>query len=329
MLSYNSDVNGIVIAALQCDNSHRNKNRSNGEKNTMKMDFHKLTMEDKEWLSQAFREDERKACEFSFANNYLWGEVYQVQVAKCCGCALVRYEEDGEIFYAFPCGNGDKKAALEAMIVHADGEGQKLELTGLLKEETELLHRWFPDHFEVRADRNDFDYIYDTQDLTLLAGKKYHGKRNHIARFKDHDWLYETLSQDNVSECRQMLRQWKVRRADKWDELMQMEYEVVENALNLYEELELTGGLIRQEGEVVAFCMGEPLTSDTYVVHFEKAYPEIQGAYPIINQQFVEHQCQEYAYVNREEDDGEEGLRKAKLSYHPVILLEKYRAYLH
>lgn len=295
----------------------------------MKMDFHELSMEDKEWLKQAFAEDARKACEFSFANNYLWSQVYHVQVAKCCGCALLRYVEDEEIFYVFPCGNGDKKAALEAMIIHADGEGQKLELTGLLQEETELLQQWFPDQFEIRSNRDDYDYIYSTQDLTLLAGKKYHGKRNHIARFKDREWQYEDVTEDNISECRQMLHIWKERRADKWDELMQAEYEVVEDALSCYRELELMGGLIRQEGEVVAFCLGEPLTSDTFVVHFEKAFPEIQGAYPIINQQFVEHACQKYKYVNREEDDGEEGLRKAKLSYHPVILLEKFRAYLH
>lgn len=293
------------------------------------MDFHPLTMADKEWLDAAFGQDQRKACEFTFANNYLWREIYQVQVANCCGCALVRYVESDEIFYAFPCGNGDKKAALEAMILHADSEGQRLELTGLLQPEIQILQTWFPDQFEIKTDRDDYDYIYNTKDLTLLSGKKYHGKRNHIARFKDCDWAYEEISPENDEECRKMLRLWKERRADKWDGLMENEYGVVKEALNCYRELELTGGLVRQNGVVVAFCLGEPLTKDTFVVHFEKAFPEIQGAYPMINQQFVEHTCQEYSYVNREEDDGEEGLRKAKLSYHPVVLLEKFRAYLH
>ena len=83
---------------------------------------------------------------------------------------------------------------------------------------------------------------------------------------------------------------------------------------------------MRQEGRVVAFCLGEPLTEDTFVVHFEKAFADVQGAYPIINQQFAEHECGDYPYINREEDDGEEGLRRAKLSYHPVMMQEKCMA---
>lgn len=295
----------------------------------MKLDFHLLTMEDKEWLGRALAQEQRRACEFTFANNYLWRRIYRVQAADCSGCALIRYEEGDEIFYAFPCGTGDKKAALESLILHADSEGQRLELTGLLEPETQVLQRWFPEQFEIKTNRNDYDYIYHTKDLTLLSGKKYHGKRNHIARFKDSDWSYEAVSQDNVEQCRRMLGLWKERRADKWDVMMEEEYGVVVEALSCYQELGLTGGLLRQNGEVVAFCLGEPLTRDTYVVHFEKAFPEIQGAYPMINQQFVEDVCQDYAYVNREEDDGEEGLRKAKLSYHPAILLEKFRAYLY
>ena len=95
------------------------------------------------------------------------------------------------------------------------------------------------------------------------------------------------------------------------------------NALRLFQELELTGGVLRIEGEVVAFTIGEPICSDTFVVHIEKAFAEIEGAYPMINQQFVEHECREYLYVNREEDTGAEGLRKAKLSYRPVFMVEK------
>ena len=91
----------------------------------------------------------------------------------------------------------------------------------------------------------------------------------------------------------------------------------------MLEELELIGGILRVEGEVVAFTIGEPISDDTFVVHIEKAYAEIQGAYPMINQQFVEHECLKYKYVNREEDTGAEGLRKAKLSYQPVFLVEK------
>ena len=89
--------------------------------------------------------------------------------------------------------------------------------------------------------------------------------------------------------------------------------------------MELAGGILKVDGEIIAFTLGEPVCSDTFVVHIEKAFAEIQGAYPMINQQFVEHECQEYTYVNREEDTGAEGLRKAKLSYRPVFMVEKGR----
>ncbi len=294
----------------------------------MKMDFHEIAWTDKEWLRKAFWEDGRQACEFTFANNYLWREVYQVQVASCCGCAVLRYTTDGVSCYAFPCGHGDKKAALESVILYADERGQKPELTGLTRCEAELLEKWFPHQFEISTNRDDYDYIYTTEALTKLAGKKYHGKRNHIARFKDTDWAYEEITEQNAGECRGMLLEWKGSRADKWSEMMEAEFGVVMEALEYFGRLDLEGGLIRQSGRIVAFCLGEPLNEDTYVVHFEKAFPEIQGAYPIINQQFVEHVCQAYQYVNREEDAGEEGLRKAKLSYRPEILLEKFRAAL-
>ena len=95
------------------------------------------------------------------------------------------------------------------------------------------------------------------------------------------------------------------------------------NALRLREELELTGGVLRVNGEVVAFTLGEPVCEDTFVVHIEKAYAEVPGAYPMINQLFAKQVCDRYRYMNREEDTGAEGLRKAKLSYYPVFMVEK------
>ena len=105
---------------------------------------------------------------------------------------------------------------------------------------------------------------------------------------------------------------------DKIDESRLVVY-----AIRHREQLGFVGGAIRAAGKIIAITLGEPLTKDTFVVHFEKAYADIQGAYPIINREFVKHEMAEYQYVNREEDMGEEGLRKAKLSYRPEILLEK------
>ena len=101
------------------------------------------------------------------------------------------------------------------------------------------------------------------------------------------------------------------------------ELAVTQNSLRLMKELGLRGGLLRVNGEIVAFTIGEPVNEDTFVVHIEKAFPEIQGAYPMINQQFVTNACQEYQYINREEDTGAPGLRKAKQSYRPVFMVDK------
>ncbi|MBD5451986.1 MAG: GNAT family N-acetyltransferase, partial [Lachnospiraceae bacterium] len=180
--------------------------------------------------------------------------------------------------------------------------------------------------FEIDADRGDFDYIYTVEKLATLRGKKLHGKRNHIARFMDdQDWRYEPMSAENIEDCRKMSKEWERMRADKWNDSMEEEINVLDEALNHFDELGFVGGVLYKADEIVAFTIGERLNADTLVVHFEKAYPDLQGAYPMINQQFILHEGEQFTYVNREEDTGDLGLRKAKLSYYPDIILKKYR----
>jgi hypothetical protein len=137
------------------------------------------------------------------------------------------------------------------------------------------------------------------------------------------NWSYERITKENQEDCFQMALKWRTDHECEYDQEKRAEMCVALNSLRLLEELNLVGGLLRIEDQVVAFTIGEPLNPDTFVVHIEKAFPDIQGAYPMINQQFVEHEAQDYKYVNREEDTGSQGLRKAKLSYHPAFLVEK------
>lgn len=291
-----------------------------------KIEYRTIQLSDRELVTKAYAEDPRRTCEHSFANNYLWQSVYPAEIACFDGCVSVRFRDGQELYYDFPAGAGDKKKAMERIISWTDRQ-ETLRFYGLLEDEVELLNEWYPDQFTITADRDMYDYIYETKKLTDLAGKKLHGKRNHIHRFMENpDWHYETLNQENKVACLQMNHLWKRKRADKWDTDMEQEFQVVNRALQNFEQLGLVGGVLYIGNEVVAFTMGESLGGDTFVVHFEKAFPEIQGAYPMINQQFVAHECQEYRYINREDDAGEEGLRKAKLSYVPDILLEKYLA---
>lgn len=303
-----------------------------GSRNRVSMEtrdikFHEITMTDKDWMNDRLAEDNRNACEYTFANNFIWRKVYQVEVAEICGCLVIRFREKGNFCYSYPVGDGDKKAAITLLLNLCKQNEQKLVMSPLLERDREQLLEWFPRQFIIEPDRDSFDYIYAREKLASLAGKKLHGKRNHIARFKDGgDWTYEPMSDENLEECRRMTYTWIKMRSEKWNEEMEQEVMVLHEAFDHMEELGLVGGVLRREGEIVAFSMGERLNDDTLVVHFEKAFPDMQGAYPMINQQFVINACEGYDYVNREEDTGDLGLRKAKLSYYPEILLKKYVA---
>ena len=292
-----------------------------------KIEFHEITLDDKAWMDARFQEDDRNACEYTFANNFVWRKVYHVEVAEKYGCAIIRFEEEGVVMYSYPIGAGDHRKVIDELRTICEEEKRPLIMSPLSEADREQMLTWYSEQFLIQGDRNDYDYIYTREKLATLAGKKMHGKRNHIARFQDEDdWCYEELNDSNIEECRNMTYTWIKMRAEKWNEEMELEMSVLHEAFDHRKELGLVGGIIRKAGQIVAFSIGEPLNSDTYVVHFEKAFPDMQGAYPMINQQFVLHVCEEYTYVNREEDTGDPGLRKAKMSYYPEILLKKYVA---
>ncbi|MBQ4523735.1 MAG: GNAT family N-acetyltransferase [Lachnospiraceae bacterium] len=291
------------------------------------MIFHPISLKDREWMTQKLKEEELGACEYTFSNNFIWSDVYEVEVGQVFDCGIIRYKEQEHFKYSFPFGNGDKKKVIEWLRELCAANKDKLVMYPVLEEERKKLIEWFPGEFDIDSDRGDFDYVYTVEKLTTLRGKKLHGKRNHIARFKDEeDWNYEPLNQENIDGCRRMAKLWMEQREDKWNFEMEQELKVLEKAFSFYDELGLFGGVLRKKGEIVAFTIGEPLNSDTMVVHFEKAFPELQGAYPMINQQFVLHEGQNFVYVNREEDTGDLTLRKAKMSYYPDVLLKKYNA---
>lgn len=295
----------------------------------MEILFRKIELEDKELLESYLKQKPYRSCDLAFANIYLWSRKYHTEFAIVedtlvfCG-----FQENGEPSITFPIGEPEQIPRALDVLMEWFGQQQVQYHMHLVQEsEFELLEKWYPGRFRIVYNRDAADYVYETEKLITLAGKKLHGKRNHINRFKESnpDWVYEPITPENVEDCFQM--------ALKWREDMQCEHDVEKrdemcvtlNALRLMKELQLQGGLLRvkQDGEVIAFTIGEPLNPDTFVVHIEKAFAHIQGAYPMINQQFVEHAAAGYQYVNREEDTGAEGLRKAKLSYRPAFLVEK------
>ncbi len=300
----------------------------------MDLTFHKITLEDKALIDRYLEKKPYRSCEMSFANIFLWCRFYPTTYA-IVEDALVFLGEDEEegISMTFPAGEAaNVRRALSVMLDYFVERGAPFHMHLVQEQEFELLEQWYPGRFVVEYDRDAADYVYETEKLTTLAGKKLHGKRNHINNFKrDYpDWSYERITEANREDCFQMAMKWRTDHVCEHDEENNAENEekrdemcVALNALRLLDELKLVGGLLRVNGEVAAFTIGEPLNPDTFVVHIEKAFAGIQGAYPMINQQFAAHEAQAYKYINREEDTGSEGLRKAKLSYRPVFLVQK------
>ena len=293
------------------------------------MQFKKITLEDKEEIDSIFKEADSRDCDMSFAAAWLWKDHYKVDYTIVEGMLVFRSRMEEDTSFSFPIGAGDKKAAIEALMTYCKEEGISLHFHSLSRENEEYLNQEYPGAFHIEFDRDEFDYVYSTEKLRTLSGKKYHGKRNHINKFtENHEWSYEPITDANRQECMDMLEEWKKQNCTEENLEKHSEICVSENALCHMEELSLKGGAIRAEGTIIAFSIGEQLTEDTFVVHIEKAFGHIQGAYPLINQQFVIHEAGDCMYINREDDCGEEGLRKAKLSYRPVMMVEKGYAYL-
>ena len=258
-------------------------------------------------------------------NVYLWSRHYKVQYA-IIEDTLVFRDSGKNLSFTYPAGEPENvKKALEFLMEYCKEKDVPFILYNVTPHMFAQLDKWYPKKFFIEYKRDLADYVYETEKLASLAGKKLHGKRNHINKFKAlyPDWSYEPLNDDNVEDCFQMALKWRNKNGCEDDPEKNAEMCVTLNSLRLYKELGLKGGVLKADGKIVAFTVGEPVSDDTFVVHIEKAFAEVDGAYPMINQQFVQHECMEYEYVNREEDTGAEGLRKAKLSYRPAFLEEK------
>lgn len=287
--------------------------------------FRRPELEDREKIQRYFDKYPSRNCERTFVNAYLWSRHYGVTFAIVENTLVFKMEHYGCSF-TYPLGEeSDVKRALEILMQYAREKGVEFRLHNVSASQYEKLDGLYPGKYEIEYHRDVADYVYETEKLASLSGKKLSPKRNHINKFKStyENWSYESMSKENLEECFQMALEWRNENGCDEDHDKNSEMCVTLNALRLFEELHLTGGVLKIDGKVIAFTIGEPVCKDTFVVHIEKAFADIQGAYPMINQQFVQHECMEYSYINREDDAGSEGLRKAKLSYRPIFLIEK------
>lgn len=289
--------------------------------------FHPITLSDQEWYREILSDVRITACDHSFSSNFVWKDTYQVEVALLAGCLIIKYAVADDVWFTYPISSSgeNRRRAVTALEDYCRREHLELRFTVITREQKEEIEAQYPNRFVLIAFRDGYDYVYERKRLAELKGKKLSAKRNHIHRFREGaPWAYEELNPANLQECSRLEDGWLEHQADP-DEDMEEERRALRTAIQNYEELGLQGGLIRRNGEVVAFCIGEALNSDTFVVFFEKARADIQGAYQIINQQFALHHP-EYTYINREDDMGDPGIRKSKLSYYPDEMVEKYMA---
>ena len=229
-----------------------------------------------------------------------------------------------------PIGEGDLKPVLEKIIENARELGEPFMMLGVCVGTKDEIERIMPDKFNFVSNRDYADYIYLRSDLATLKGKKYQPKRNHINKFLRNypDYEYKPITPELVSECLALEAEWCKANNCHEQEALAAERQSLTYALNHFEQLGLTGGVLHVSGKIAAFTFGMPINNQTFDVCIEKANTEIEGAYTMINYEFVNHIPEQYIYINREEDLGIEGLRKAKMSYHPEILLEKCMATL-
>ncbi len=291
----------------------------------MTIEFRKPVYEDKNLITGYLKQENTRSCERTFGNIFLWARFYQGEIAVVGDFLVCSNKYGAKRIYQFPYGNGDLRQCLEQLMTYSKEQGQEFSMHCVTPEQFAALEELYPGEFVIDYNRDLADYVYEAEKLRNLSGKKYHGKKNHVNKFKKTypDWSYESISKENVEDCFQMLLQWRNLNGCHELEDKNAESCVSANYLRLFEELDVCGGLLRVDGRVAAFSIGERIGEDTMVVHIEKALTEYEGAYAMINQQFAEHECKDVVYINREDDTGDEGLRKAKLSYRPAFLVEK------
>ena len=292
------------------------------------LNFHKPSIDDYGWIHDILYPANLPGADNTFHNMYFW-ECYYGEVGLAEGFVTQHLTQDGFEIYLYPAGEGDVRPALEAIFADAKERGGKLRLRGVTQDRREELERLYPGKFSFTPYRDSFDYIYTVEELTELHGKKLQAKRNHCNRFEiDHpDFRTEPVTPENLCRCREMVSKWY--EIHEWNEQIEQEKTAIARAFDHFEASHMDGLMLIDAGEVIAFSMGARMNELYYDVCFEKAYSAINGAYAMINREFsrmIAEKYPEVQFLNREDDMGSEGLRRAKESYQPTVLLEKYVA---
>ena len=296
------------------------------------INFRLINPQDKNLYEKFLKEPFLRGCEMSFANLSLWGE-QKIAIKDDC---MFFFSTFSKSFYPFPycltCEEQLKKA-IEEIILDAKERGIDCEISSINEWSKEFLERNFKDRFEFTTNDGSYDYVYDINDLADLLGKKYHKKRNHLNNFKKAhpNYTVEEITKENKEQVITMVETWYRQKEVLGGGDFDYEKDFFTRAMQKYEELGFIGIVLKDGEEVLAVTFGSFFHSDVLDVHFEKARADVDGAYVAINNEFAKFVRENYPfikYLDREEDMGLEGLRKAKQSYYPNHQVIKYKARL-
>ena len=293
--------------------------------------FREIAIEDKGAIEEKFNLEPARMTERCFTDAFIWRCRYRTLFAiQGDFLFMLSMGEEAEVLtYLFPLGKGDRRLALDAIAQDAAQRGKPYRILACSPEQKAEVEALLPGRYAFTEDRDNFDYIYLAEKLATFSGKKLHGKRNFCNRFeKEHSWEFKPLTRELFPVCMEMLGFWQ-REFDVPPDGLEDEHGAIIRAFMRWDALGLEGGVLFAEGRCVGFTVGEKISSDTFDVHFEKAYASVPGAYPMVCREFAKQILTphpEIVYLNREDDMGHENLRSAKLEYHPEFLLRKYTA---
>lgn len=296
----------------------------------MLIPFRPISAADAEVLRSYTMQSNCMNCDMNVANLCSWQFLYHTEYAEVDGFLLLRFLLDGQTTYMKPIGQGDLRSMLQRLVADARSQGDTLRMACVCPCAREVMEEAMPGAFTFTTNRDSADYLYLREKLVTLAGKKLQPKRNHINKFKRlyPDYEYRPLTTELVPECLRLAEEWCRTNDCREQRAAMAEQRMMAYALNHIEELHILGGTLFVEGRMVAFTFGARINKDAFDICVEKADTDYEGAYAMINNEFAARIPEDITYINREEDLGLEGLRKAKLSYQPDLLLDKMTATL-
>lgn len=290
--------------------------------------FKHISLEDREQFKIYTDKYPLMQCDISFEQLYLWRNDLSVQIGYYEDFLIVKCFFDGVNYFKYPVGGKNTKSVIAEMGRYCETQGYNLEFQNVTEENCREIEAYFPGEFNFVEERDNFDYIHLLKDLATFSGNALSRKRCECNRFiRDYNWSVQDINEQNIDDCKAFVDFWMRQNAERMDEDIKDEYVKLYEAFDNYELWGLEGICLWVDDRICALTFGRIITENTFDVFFEKADIDVYGAYPMVCRELVRGLAQKHpklVYINREEDMGLLGLRKAKELYRPEFMIKKY-----